>query len=151
MKVFSFITAKRGEQQKKKKKIDTYHRRSLWNILGIKWNKGNWLTNWGAGVDNIRSKIKLNGLNSCIQLYSRLRFLGHIARLDEIAPAKVSLMKQYDLLNNHMANYQTIYFQQLKNSWKSLILKMFIKPLYYHIIKIIEEIWSQKQVTCQTT
>ena len=77
---------KRGEQQKEEdNKIDTFQRRSRRNILGIKWNKGNLISN-----DELY-KITNQTQWPKIVAYRGLRFFGHIARLDEKAPAKVAL------------------------------------------------------------
>ena len=68
-------------------KVDTFQRRLLRNILGIKWTKGNWISN--TNLHNKTNQIEWSRKIA----HRRLRFLGHVARLHENTPAKIALQE----------------------------------------------------------
>jgi len=67
------------------KKIDTYQRRLLRNILNIRWRNNNWISN-----KDLYEKTHQIEWSKTIE-HRRVRFLGHVARLDDSAPAKKAL------------------------------------------------------------
>ena len=83
--IFLYNSEVWGTNKKQNETIDTFQRRLLRNILGIKWRKNNWIIN--------KDLYERTGHTewSKVIAYRRLRFFGHIARLDEKAPAKVAL------------------------------------------------------------
>ena len=66
-------------------KIDTFHRRLLRKILNIKWTNNNWISN--DQLYNITSQTQW----SIKIAHRRIRFFGHLARLDNLSPAKTAL------------------------------------------------------------
>ena len=66
-------------------KIDKFQRKIIRLIFGINWKRGNWLSN-----EELYKKYKLQ-LWSKIIAHRRLLFFGHVARLDDNAPAKIAL------------------------------------------------------------
>jgi len=66
-------------------KIDTFHRRLLRKILNIKWTNNNWISN------NQLYDITHQTQWSKKIAHRRIRFFGHIARLDNHSPAKIAL------------------------------------------------------------
>ena len=66
-------------------KIDTFHRRLLHKILNIKWTNNNWISN------NQLYDITHQTQWSKKIAHRRIRFFGHIARLDNHSPAKIAL------------------------------------------------------------
>ena len=83
--IFLYNSEVWGTTKEDENKIDVFQRRLLRNVLGINWKKGNWISN------NELYKITNQTPWSVKIAHRRLRFFGHIARLDDNAPAKLSL------------------------------------------------------------
>ena len=89
--VFLYNSECWGLNKNQENKINVFQRKLLRNILGINWHKNNWISN-----EELYEKTKQNKWSNIIS-HRRLRFFGHIARLDENAPAKVAL---YDAIRH---------------------------------------------------
>ena len=66
-------------------KIDSFQRRLLRNILNIKWFNQNWISNKELYLKTFQKPW------SKVIAFRRLRFFGHVARLDDKTPAKLAL------------------------------------------------------------
>ena len=89
-------------------KIDIYQRRLLRNILNIRWKNNNWMSN-----EDLYKRMGQIEWSKSVE-HRRVRFLGHVARLDDNAPAKKAL---YEALRpckkDSEADQNRLYWAQL--------------------------------------
>ena len=95
-------------------KIDIFQRKILRNILGIRWSKGNWLSN--KDLYKLTNQIEWSKKVS----HRRLRFFGHVARLPEGAPAKVALYESIRYIKKPVGRPATTLLSTLKSQLKEL-------------------------------
>ena len=95
-------------------KIDIVQRKLLCNILGIRWSKGNWLSNKELYIVTHQTEWSKK------IAFRRIRFFGHVARLPEGAPAKIALYESIRETNNPVGRPTTTLLSVIKSQLKEL-------------------------------
>ena len=98
--------------------IDVFQRKLLRNILGIRYSANNWISN-----DDLYLLTKQDPWSRTIKR-RRLRFFGHICRLDECAPAKIALNEALRTVKQPRGGKRTTYLARLKKDLKHLNLSI---------------------------
>ncbi|XP_071841678.1 uncharacterized protein [Apostichopus japonicus] len=100
-------------------KIDTFQRRLLRNILIIRWTNNNWLSN-----DELYNETNQTPWSSIVA-HRRLRFFGHVARLQEDAPAKVALREALRHTAKPVGRPVTTLLGKIKSQFKDININNF--------------------------
>ncbi|XP_071834664.1 uncharacterized protein [Apostichopus japonicus] len=101
------------------RKIDTFQRRLLRNILNIRWTNNNWLSN-----DELYNETNQTPWSSIVA-HRRLRFFGHVARLQEDAPAKVALREALRHTAKPVGRPVTTLLGKIKSQFKDININSF--------------------------
>jgi len=112
--IFLYNSEVWGLTNKQENKIDVFQRRLLRNILNIRWRNNNWISN-----KELYEKTKQTEWSKKIK-YRRLRFLGHVARLDEKAPAKLALYEALRPCKKPRGRPVTTLLNTLKKDLKNI-------------------------------
>ena len=122
--IFLYNSELWGTNKSIEKKIDTFQRNLLRLILQISWKKGNWLSN----VD-LYAKTKVQPWSKTIAK-RRLRFFGHVARLDDKAPAKLALYEAIRKTKHPQGRQKTTLIGTIKKQLEQLGISDFHEAIF---------------------
>ena len=100
-----------------------FQRKLLRLVFQINWKKGNWLSN-----EQLYEKAKLDPWSKTIDK-RRLRFFGHIARLDENAPAKLALYEAIRVTKHPRGRQKNTLLGTIDKQLQNLCIKDFNEAL----------------------
>lgn len=131
--IFLYNSELWGTTKSLDKKIDVFQRKLLRLVFQINWKKGNWLSNV-----ELYEKAKIEPWSKTIAK-RRLRFFGHIARLDDNAPAKLALYEAIRVTKHPRGRQKTTLLKTIQKQLQDLCGKDF-----YEAIELAQdrEVWK---------